>query len=152
MTIYQCPMCGWHRSEDPPCPQIIRDVPAWQLPVKAGLSWPEELRVRGIAAGYGNVLIGACDAEGTDAEGFSFCGRPHHEGPQIDRTPALWVIVKAMGLPMASGSCHWCCFFTDEMTKAQRAAVDGRRSWVSERENRFRPGDYGSCGTIRSVG
>jgi hypothetical protein len=100
--------------------------------------WPEELRRRGLEAGYGDVLVGQCDVEGTDATGHCFCGKPHREGPYLRGKPAIWALLEDMGLPMASGSCHWACFDRGRLTTEQKAALAGRRYWVREREDRYK--------------
>jgi hypothetical protein len=97
--------------------------------------WPAEARARGIAAGYGDVLIGVCDVEGTYANGHSLCKNDHAagDGPRIGSEPAIYVILRQLGVPTCSASCHWVGIDTEKMTPEQRAAVRGRRNWVNER-------------------
>lgn len=103
----------------------------------AQYDWPERLREKCIAAGYGDVLIGQCDVEGLDANKIGFCRqKPHGDGPEIRDTPAIWVILDEIGVPRASASCHWVGLDRQRMTQAQRDAVQGRPYWVCERDRK----------------
>lgn len=130
MTVYSCSLCGgYHNSTEPPCVITYK--------IETVSDWTVELRRRCLEAGYGNVFIGQCDVEGVDKNGKSFCTqKPHGKGPMIDDKPAIWVILKELGLPMASGSCHWASFFTNEMTKEQKKVVTNLPYWVRERAGR----------------
>ncbi len=103
------------------------------------MGWPDELRTRGVAAGYGDVLIGACDVEGTDENGDSLCRDNHVRGNKLYRggyergTPEIYAILNELGVPWCSASCHWVGLDRQKMTKEQLVDVDWRCSWVHER-------------------
>lgn len=139
MTIYQCSTCGkaHDSATDAACPQVFTFT---MLTTVTARPWPDEVRARAIAAGYGDVLFGQCDVEGVRANGDSYCKAPHDEGPRRaysrahgTNCPEIWSILADVGVPTSSASCHWIGLDRDKMTPEQKAAVSGQRFWVYER-------------------
>ena len=85
----------------------------------------DELRRRCREAGYGDIIVGACDVMALNKDGLSYCEAGHKENPSIGGRPALWVIVEDL-IGMSSGSCHWCGFKRrEEMSEGIKFALKG---------------------------
>jgi hypothetical protein len=105
--------------------------------------WTMALRERALLAGYGDILIGQCDVEGTDVEGESLCLNDHvgAKDPRLTRpwfrgqseVPEVRALLAELGIPCCSSSCHWVCLDRREMTPEQLAPLKCRRYWVRER-------------------
>lgn len=98
-------------------------------------AWPEILRERAIADGYGNVLFGLGDVEGTDEKGDSLCLGNHERGNRLyrDRAPIIYGLLTELGVPWLSASCHWVGLDRQKMTEEQKKAIEHCRPWVNER-------------------
>lgn len=117
MTLFHCSICD--RVHDNVGPVCIQTVP-----------WTVHLVERGLSAGYGRVLIGACDAEGVNADGSSI----RLDGPRIDKWPAIWAICEGLGVHFCAASSHHVCFSSSDLKPDQYKHIKYRRPiWVSER-------------------
>ena len=97
--------------------------------------WPKVLRERALVAGYGNVLFGRGDVEGTDEKDDSLCLDNHVRGNKLYRNgrPILYTLLDELGIPWCSASCHWVSLDRGKMTDEQKQAIAHCCSWVCER-------------------
>jgi hypothetical protein len=129
MTLFHCSICN--KIHDNVGPACVSTVP-----------WTVHLIERGLAAGYGRVLIGACDAEGVNADGSSI----RLDEPRIGDSPAIWTILRGLGVHFASASGHHVGFDSRDLTPEQYVHIKDRKPyWVCERGSmaRISPFFYG---------